>query len=201
MHGTVQIFKNNNNTFVVIMIFFLIFSSVFLTHTADFCNLKGFRLKFSVCLILPYPSAATPLQAAVCALLSYQWPQLLEVFLGRGTPQLNDRKIQEEVGRLRCTEESKRERERERLLKFCPVFSEKTQADTQVPCPFSTWENRMTQGIGGNDAKFLCWHNKYIFSGTAPASRYPNNIGTRLCKWYQTATNIMVHLEWGYHKG
>lgn len=116
MHGTVQIFKNNNNTFVVIMIFFLIFSSVFLTHTADFCNLKGFRLKFSVCLILPYPSAALPLQAAVCALLSYQWPQLLEVFLGRGTPQLNDRKIQEEVGRLRCTEESKRERETTEIL-------------------------------------------------------------------------------------
>lgn len=89
MHGTVQIFKNNNNTFVVIMIFLLIFSSVFLTHTADFCNLKGFRLKFSVCLILPYPSAAIPLQAAVCALLSYQYQAAVTTAVGGVLRQTN----------------------------------------------------------------------------------------------------------------
>lgn len=47
MHATVQIFNNNNNnTSAVNLILLLIFTSVFLTHTADFCNLKGFRFKF-----------------------------------------------------------------------------------------------------------------------------------------------------------
>lgn len=53
MYAMVQIFDNNSSA--VNLILLLIIISVFLTHTADLCNLKGFRLNSAVCLILPYP--------------------------------------------------------------------------------------------------------------------------------------------------
>lgn len=96
--------------------------------------------------------------------------------------------LQEEVGRLSCIEES------ERLLILYPVFSEKTQADTQVPRPFSTWGNRMTQGIGAMVTSSFAGTINTPPLGLPQVPRCPNTIGTRLCKWYQTAANVMVHL-------
>lgn len=121
MHSTVQILKNNNNSSVVIMIFLLIFTSVFLTHIANFCNLKGFRIKFSVCLILPYPSASITAGCSVGPTL-IAVPGSSERSCGRCTQAEEllsfGTELQEEVGRLRCIEES------QRLLKLHPVFSQ-----------------------------------------------------------------------------
>lgn len=120
MHAAAQIFKNDSS--VVKMIFSLIFTSIFLTHAANFCNLKGSRLKFSVCLILPYPSASIPLQAAVCAPLLYQYQAAASAAV-RGAPRQRNSLAQWQSSRRRWIGWGVSRRARERLLKLHPAFS------------------------------------------------------------------------------
>lgn len=87
MHATVQIFNNNNNnnSSAVNLILLLIFTSVFLTLTADFCNSKGFRFKF--CSLLDSTISITSALKILIQILSFvlcvKWRMRCPMFWGR----------------------------------------------------------------------------------------------------------------------
>lgn len=122
-HGTGHKFKKNNNSSIVIMIFLLIFISVFLTHSRQFLQFEGIEAQ----ILSPFDSTTSICIciSAGCRVCLIPVPGSSEHSCGRCTqaekllslvPEL-----QEDVGRLRCIEES----ERETLLILYSVISEK----------------------------------------------------------------------------